>query len=459
MPVPIEKIAEEKLHLTVLQGHRITSDFSILGEICFSDSTVKLQDIFKCGEKEVTVTRGTILIDAYTYWQRNQGATNNTIAHEVYHWYRHRLYAAIKQILRNEKFIAHRCPLNITYPGKNEKWSDEQRMEWQANNIAPRILMPLKTFRMKVNELYLKYDYENTPLKIVTLTCIADDLAKFFKVSRQSALIRMMEAGYKEAISVYNYDESSNYHAYVSPAEAFYEYSTNPAFKKLVDSNQFKYVDSYFVLNDSKYITQDETGNYALTDYAWEHISECTLQFSWQKIKQVAAQTTLPFEILHRTNDDRQLSRYEAKPNEAVLQLSDELRRKREEFEKQQSAFKITAINKSCWQVIFEIISARGISKSHFCNATLLGEEVYRKAETNTGIPKLRTIVAIACGLDLDIGLTEKLLQLAGHAFNESTEHQALRFCITGLSGHSIEDRNAFLESYGYEPLGSKQRK
>lgn len=130
------------------------------------------------------------MIDAYAYWQRNQGVTNNTIAHEIYHWYRHRLYAAIKQILRNEKFIPHRCPLNITYPGKNEKWSDEQRMEWQANNIAPRILMPLKTFRMKVDELYLKYDYENTPLKIATLTCIADDLTKFFRVSSQSALIR-----------------------------------------------------------------------------------------------------------------------------------------------------------------------------------------------------------------------------------------------------------------------------
>lgn len=133
MPVPIEKSQRRSFILqcfiTVLQGHRITSDFSILGEICFSDGTVKLQDIFKCGEKEITVTHGTILIDAYTYWQRNQGATNNTIAHEVYHWYLHRLYAAIKQILRNEKFIAHRCPLNITYPGKNEKCSDEQRME------------------------------------------------------------------------------------------------------------------------------------------------------------------------------------------------------------------------------------------------------------------------------------------------------------------------------------------
>ena len=55
--------------------------------------------------------------------------------------------------------------------------------------------------------------------------------------------------------------------------------------------------------------------------------------------------------------------------------------------------------------------------------------------------------LSIACGLDLDIGLTERLLQLAGHAFNESTEHQALRFCITGLSGHSIEDRDVRLNT------------
>lgn len=189
MPVPIEKIATDALHLTVLQGHRITDDFSIFGQICFSKGAVLVKDIFKCSEKEMEVSRGTILIDAYTYWERNKGCANNTIAHEVYHWHRHRLYAAIKQILRDEKFIAHRCPTQIRYPGEDDEWTDEQRMEWQANNMAPRILMPVQTFKIKVDELYKQYDYENTPLKVAVLTCIADELAKFYGVSRQSALI------------------------------------------------------------------------------------------------------------------------------------------------------------------------------------------------------------------------------------------------------------------------------
>ena len=202
MRVPIEDIAKEKLHLNVVQGYRITDDFSIFGQICFSPGKVKIYDLFKTSEKEEEVPRGTILIDAYTYWQRNSGCVNNTIAHEVYHWHRHRLYAAIKSILRNERFIACRCPADMVYPIESEEWTDEQRMEWQANNLAPRILMPIETFKTKVDELYQQYNYEDTPLKLAVLTCIADDLARFYGVSRQSALIRMTETGYPEAKSV-----------------------------------------------------------------------------------------------------------------------------------------------------------------------------------------------------------------------------------------------------------------
>lgn len=201
-PVPIDAIAEQ-MGLEIIQGHRITDDFSIFGQICFSAGTADVYDIFKCNKSTIEVKRGTILIDAYTYWERNLGCVNNTIAHEAFHWYKHRMYASIKHILKGEKVIACRCPSNITYPEQDTEWSNEQIMEWQANSMAPRILMPISTFRQKVQELYKQYDYKNTPLKLAVLTCIADELASFYGVSRQSALIRMMETGFKEAASVY----------------------------------------------------------------------------------------------------------------------------------------------------------------------------------------------------------------------------------------------------------------
>lgn len=100
MPVPIEKIAET-MGLEVIQGHRITDDFSIFGQICFSDGEVEVYDLFKCKQSKIPVRRGTILIDAYTFWERNLGCVKNTIAHEVFHWHKHRMFINITTILTN----------------------------------------------------------------------------------------------------------------------------------------------------------------------------------------------------------------------------------------------------------------------------------------------------------------------------------------------------------------------
>lgn len=456
--VPIDDIAK-KMNLTVVQGNRITNDFSVFGEIFFTSGKAEVYDIFKVSTSVIDVTRGTILIDAYTFWERNLGCVKNTIAHEVYHWYKHRMYAAIKHILYGKDYVACRCPSNMVYPKEKDPWTDEQRMEWQANSMAPRILMPYKAFRMKVDELYKKYDFENTLFKDATLNLIAEDLSKFYGVSRQSALIRMIETGYPEAASVYDYNEDSEVHNYLDEHDAFYEYRTNKEFQKLIDSGLFIYVDGHFVINDEQFVS-NEDGHYSLTDYAWANLDDCTLQFTWQTISQKDAARGFPFEIFHRENATRKVSKYDSSKNASVVQMSEQLKEKRAEFERQNNIRKVVTPAKTCWELIYEIIQSKGISKAHFCSATSLGEEVYRKAEKNIGTkPSLRTIVAIGRGLDLDIATVERLLQLAGHAFDDSDESQALKFCITGYSGKSVDDANEFLESYGYEPLGTKQLK
>lgn len=458
MAVPIADIAK-RMGLEIIEGNRISTNFSVFGEIYFTPGKAEVFDLFKVNKRTIDVQRGTILIDAFTFWERNLGCVKNTIAHEVFHWYKHRMYAAIKHILYGEDFVACRCPSNMVYPEKYDEWTDVQRMEWQANNMAPRILMPIKPFQMKVRELYKAYRYDDTPLKMAVLTCVADDLANFYGVSRQSALIRMMETGFTEAASVYNYEDASPYHSYIDTNEAFYEYKSNIEFRKLIDSGRFKYVDGYFVVNDGQFLEEDEEGNLTLSDYAWSHLDECTLQFTWQVLNQAEIRKHFPFELFHRVNADKKASKYDASKSTSAIKLSEDIIKKREEFEQQAAAHRLTSTNKTCWELIFEILQSRGISKVHFCNLTGLGEEVYRKAEKNIDTkPSLRTIISIGCGLDLDIATTEKLMQLAGHAFDESDEHQALRFCITGFSGQPIEKANAFLESYNYAPLGSKQR-
>ncbi len=217
-----------------------------------------MYDLFKISDKTVDVRRGTILVDAYTFWARNLGCVKNTIAHEVYHWYKHRMYAAIKHILYGKDFVACRCPSNMTYPEKDKEWTDIQRMEWQANNMAPRILMPLPTFKMKVDELLQKHNYSNNLDIPTVLTAVSDELSKFYGVSRQSALIRMMETGYKEAAIIYDYNDASPHHNYLDHNDAFYVYRTDRKFRELVDSGLFRYVNGFFVINDELFINRTE---------------------------------------------------------------------------------------------------------------------------------------------------------------------------------------------------------
>lgn len=458
MPVPIESIAE-KLGLKIIQGNRITNDFSIFGEISFSDGKAKVYDLFSSEETEIDLHRGTILIDVNTFWERNLGCVKNTIAHEVYHWYRHRMYAAIKSILRGEKTIACRCPSNMVYPDKDSEWTDEQRMEWQANSIAPRILMPLETFKQKVDELYESYDYKNSPLKPQILECIAQDLSKFYGVSRQSAIIRMIETGYSEAASIYQWNNDSGYHSYLTPNELYYEYSQNKEFRHLIDSGLFRYVDGYVIINDEKYISPNNDGSSTLTDYAWANLDECALKFSTQTVKP-ATSNLLPFEIFHRENAKREVSKYEPEANKETVALSEKTQKKRDEFLTQNNTYKAMYPPRSCWEMIWDYIEASNMSKSHFCTATGLGEEVYRKAEKKIDTqPEVRTVVAIAHALHLDIQVVEKMLQVAGRAFKDTDEDRALRFCITGMSDCSLDECNEFLESFGYKPLGTIQKK
>ena len=61
--------------------------------------------------------------------------------------------------------------------------------------------------------------------------------------------------------------------------------------------------------------------------------------------------------------------------------MSELLRKKRDEFERQTCAFKLATSNKSSWELMHDIIQQRGLSKSHFCSLTGLDEIVYRRAE------------------------------------------------------------------------------
>ena len=221
----------------------------------------------------------------------------------------------------------------------------------------------------------------------------------------------------------------------------------------------FVYAQKHFVINNPAYVFRTEDGKPELTQYALEHLDTCTLSFSWIEAPQID-HPHVPLVLMHRANTSQRVSVFIPKENQAAIVLSEELQKKRDEFEKQTNSYRLANPQKTAWQLMGEIITQRGISSPHFCSLTGLDEVFYRRAINGASTrPSIETIVAFSCGLDLDIQTAQKIMQLASHAFDESDLHRAYMFCIGGLSGHSIEERNTFLESYGYPPLGTKQKK
>lgn len=196
MPIPIVRIAKEKMGLTVLT-EKLSEDLRTLGQICFTSGLTEIYDEIEDEYREIEVQDGTMIIDPGTFFERNLGCLNNTVAHECFHWHRHRNYHIMQNILEGRQSVAFRCPVDQKDERFKEHWTDDDWMEWQANGIAPKILMPRAMFKIMVDQ-FLNESRSNPFIAADLMpptSWVIDQLADFFKVSKISVRIRLEELG------------------------------------------------------------------------------------------------------------------------------------------------------------------------------------------------------------------------------------------------------------------------
>lgn len=190
MSVPIMEIARRKMGLKIVPDFRLSEDFSVYGQICFTSG--KAQVYFKETDeyRDILVKRGTMLIDPDTLLERNIGCLNNTIAHECVHWFKHRNYHMLCKGRGITTTSSYNYPPRQLDDSRQTEWSDDDWMEWQANGIAPKILMPIQTVKSAVKDI-LSLSVSSRPPR----WWIINRLADFYKVSKISADIRLRELG------------------------------------------------------------------------------------------------------------------------------------------------------------------------------------------------------------------------------------------------------------------------
>ena len=407
----------------------------------------------------------------------SEDCLNDTIIHECYHYYQHRLFY-LGQRLYNSELRCLSCTIAGQQIGamidsglalRDSSPADEtclaancfegktpvDWMEWQANRAAPRIRMPTSSFSMKIDELIgryrQRYPGSNAPRMYAR---VVSDLARFFGVSRESAKRRMIELGYVEAKGVLNYvngkytfdyafrpDSLMANKTFTIDFEAAVDlYRRDCDFRACIDSGLYQYVDDHFCRIDSQYVYR-RNGTLHLTSYAKAHMDQCCLIFSLHSTgptflyregslqKETAAGQTAAGFVGEAYETDyfaeaQQLSVIMGElPGSPCGTLKAHMERKR---------ITIEALVAKC-----------GVS-----------EKTIRRLRSDPDYMPTRTnIMALCIGLQLEPPLQRDWMSKYGFGFGSSATDLYYEFLMNSLYMQPLSVFNAKLQEHGYPPL------
>ena len=284
-------ILAQRVGLSLL-FHGIAPDGSAFGKLFFADTEDELYDSINDRLVSREMKEGTVVVDPSNFFFRNLGSVNFTIAHEVVHWLLHKKVFMLEK-LYNPDARQIQCQVYGGVRGDAVR-SETEVMEWQANKLAPRLLMPRSTFRAKVNELIAHYKriYDTQEL-IEIIEPVIEDLATFFGVSRTAAKIRMIDVGFEAAMGAFNYIDGKTVPTHIFKKGAIkrnqtysigaedlaYTIHSNKDIRDQMESGAYVYVESHLCVNSPDYITISESGGVRMTEYARTHIDECCIAF------------------------------------------------------------------------------------------------------------------------------------------------------------------------------------
>lgn len=456
-PVPVETIVSE-MGLSIHQ-EKLTIDNSVFGKMVFKDTDVEVIEDEQLVSEHFN--KGSILVDKDVVFKRNVGSYNNTVIHECVHWELHKVFHEVKMVLdKDHSQVSSWTEENLA---DSSMWTSLDWMEWQANGIAPRILMPKVQTRIKIRELFQTLTLVNPDISRSELVQeVVDNLATFFEVSRQAAKIRMIDLGFKEANGVYNYLDDRYMHNFAFELEAFdkgssytitsndlcFEYCFNESFRQIIDRNKFIYVDNHLCLKDKKFIYMTKDGP-IMTDYAYEHMDECCLIF---KVKSKNFTS-----ISNETYYDYVLNRGVTKESEIKADFVDILQNP--SLMDQLPPLDMMKLGKKISELLKELpFEFSGTLHSHRkrknCTqpflAKLVGitERTLRDYETlEDNLPRLELTLSFCFALKLRPELSDDMIKKAGHQLTISPPHQVYKMLLSTSYYKPLGEINSILQA------------
>lgn len=469
MPLPIDEVLKNmglKFHYSPLEDN-------IFGRMYFQDSVEEVYDSQRKIYK-TQITKGTILVNPNVSFMRNIGSENNTIIHECVHWEKHAKFFELQKLLNpNLKCVS--CE-SVEKINKHDEGMESELawMEWQANALAPKILIPEKMGRKKLQDIINQLNKSRIELRNAEIMKLAiEDFADFFHVSVLAGKIRAIELGFDTAIGVFNYvdgilqppfsfkkgslEKHQTFH--ISAENFIVESIFNANLKKALENQKFIHVGGLVVINHPKYVVKAFGQGSKLTNYALDHVDECCLIFSKKtQVNQTYDDTFYRECFLCRDVDsknfvdavyDPKAHKNDDRINDAIemKKISDETIRVSKIFDEMPSSFSGTLkYHKQRRNYTNEKLEElTGIS------ADTIGDYCNKNNEN----PTVYSVLALCIGLNLQSMFSYDLLEKAGYDIIHKRTPENLLFCYL-IENHA--DENIHMWNEKIKAFGIKQQ-
>lgn len=449
-----------KMGLTV-EVRNITKEMSIFGQIYFQDAEAELYDSEKDEMVIIDVKEGTIFVDPKAYFLRNLGAVNNTIVHECVHWDKHRKAFALERLYNSS---ADKIKCQVVGGIKDSDKSSTDWMEWHANSLAPRIQMPLSSFKTKAFQVIKQFKRELGTSEIIDVIQPAiEELSVFFCVSRLAAKIRMIDSGYEEAAGAFLYIDGR----YIQPHsfkkgtlkrnQTFSISAEDAAIQSLINpeirSGDYVYIDSHFVVNHPKYVEENLLGETVLTRHALTHMDECCLIFDLSIQSDGVKEKYYTECFLNRDETSAVVfdisynhGYQHADPQEQSKLLAEQV------LEEYRIYRLLTTDYRSCLELVRDW---RGVTYEELGEKVLLNEKTVRRIVKGETKGSINSIVALCLALKLPPKISSHIISNSPHSLDihNNISHQWYDFVLTHKYPESMNSIRDFLVSVEAEPL------
>jgi len=449
-----------KMGLNVIERN-ISIDKTIFGQIFFKET----EFAFSSGTEIVPAK--TVIVDKASAFLRSYGSPRLTIAHECVHYFLHQKAFRFAQMVNNNlNFI--QC---LAVGGLKEVGDDSPalHMEIQANGIAPYLLMPTTQFTIKVEQLLREYSAFNENL-LDSISLIINDLAEFYGVTKYAARNRMIDVGFEIAIGAYNWIDDGFVPSYSFALHSLADDETYVISRvdlaQVIKENSlfnatflgsYVFVENHLVLNDKKFVDENEHGRLVLTLYGRSHVDECCLKFRFivkksffsNNSKTLATFCYLCREAQFDINYDMTIAKHPAEKE------SPEFKEKVQQHQDSVKQFRSDTINMNLSETLSYLSDKMGLPHNVLEFRTGLSERTMRRYLNGGSInPKKETLIAIClAGFRLAPDQITEIMKKAGLALANSAEDNNLLLAIQTMRGQGISEINDFLVKLGNKPL------